>query len=281
MSKNGLVLEGGAMRGLFTEGILDVFLENDITFDGAVGVSAGACFGCNYKSKQIGRALRYNKRFCKDPRYCGFLSLLITGDLLNAKFCYNTVPFKYDVWDFRTFQKNPMEFYSVATDAYTGEASYHKCTNGMRDDIEYFRASASLPIVSRVVKIGDERLVDGGVADSIPIRFFQNIGYDKNVIILTQPIDYRKEKNKMLPLAKIRHHKYPKLIEAIANRHIYYNETLDYIKELEAKGEVLVIRPTRSLPSNTKDPNELDATYQLGREIGFEYLDRVKDYLNS
>ena len=191
--KKGLVLEGGAMRGLFTAGVLDVMLEHNIEFDGAVGVSAGACFGCNYKSKQIGRTLRYNKRFAKDKRYCSLYSLLTTGDLYGADFCYHEIPEKLDVFDEETYENNPMEFYVVCTDAETGEPVYHRIDTGNEENLEWIRASASMPVVSRAVEIGGKKLLDGGISDSIPLDWFTSIGYDRNVVVLTRPADYVKE----------------------------------------------------------------------------------------
>ena len=189
--KKGLILEGGAMRGMFTAGVIDVMMENGIEFDGAIGVSAGAAFGCNYKSRQIGRAIRYNMRFCNDPRYCGLRTLLKTGDLYSKDFCYKEVPLKHDIFDFETFRNNPMEFYVVCTDVETGKPVYKKCDNFDNNNFEWIRASASMPIVSNIVEIDGTKLLDGGVADSIPIRYFESIGYDKNVVILTQPRGYK------------------------------------------------------------------------------------------
>lgn len=280
--RTGLVMEGGAMRGMFTCGVIDVFLENNIVFDGAVGVSAGACFGCNFKSKQIGRALRYNKKYCKDRRYVSYLNILKEGNIFGTDFCYRKIPFELDIWDDKSFVDNPMEFYTVATDAITGKAKYHKCTDGLGLDIEYMRASASMPIASRLVEIGDEILTDGGVADSIPIKFFESIGYDRNVIILTQPKGYIKKKNPLMPLARLMYGKYPNLIKAMADRHISYNETTAYIDGLEKEDRVLVIRPDESLniPHTTKNPDELERVYQIGRKVALDRLDEIRAYLS-
>lgn len=275
-------MEGGAMRGLFTCGVIDVFMENGIEFDGAIGVSAGAAFGCNYKSKQIGRGVRYNKKYCGDKRYSSISNLLRTGDLFDPEFCYHTLPYELDVLDVETFVNNPMEFYVVATDAVTGEPAYYKLTDGGEVDVEWIRASASMPIVSNVVKIGDRELMDGGVADSVPIKYFESIGYNRNVIILTQPLGYFKRPNKMVPLAKRKHREYPKLVEALKNRHVVYNRTTRYILDKEHKGEVLVIRPPKDLDiSRTcKDPEELERVYQIGRKVAMKKLEEVKKFLS-
>ncbi len=281
MAKKGLILEGGAMRGLFTAGVMDVLMKNNITFDGAIGVSAGAVFGCNYKSHQIGRVLRYNTKFCKDPRYASFRSLLKTGDLYGAEFCYHELPNKLDPFDTDTYKKNPMEFYVVCTDLKTGKPVYHNCLTGDETDITWMRASASMPMVSRVVEVNGYQLLDGGIADSIPIRKFQELGYSKNVIVLTQPLDYIKHKNKILPLLRIALRKYPEVIHALEVRHNMYNQTTAYIRLLEQQGDVCVIRPEASL--NIKqvehNPAELKRVYDLGRKAGEAKLTEVQAFL--
>lgn len=281
--KKGLVMEGGAMRGMFTCGVMDVMLENGISFDGAVGVSAGAVLGCNYKSKQIGRGIRYSKKYCTDYRYGSWKSYRKTGDLYDVDFCYYKLPKELDVFDEATYANNPMEFYVTATDVTTGKAVYHKCDNGSGEDIEWFRASASMPIVSRIVEIGDNKLLDGGIADSIPIKFMQEKGYDKNVVILTQPADYLKTKNKFLPLARIKLRKYPEMIKAMSDRHFRYNDTTRYIREQEERGYIYVIRPPKALEigSMEDNPDELERVYKIGRETGLRYISAIKEYLGK
>ena len=134
--RTGLILEGGAMRGLFTCGVIDVFMENGIDFDGAVGISAGAVFGCNYKSRQIGRPRRYNEKYCRDKRYCSIRSLITTGDLYGADFCYRLLPDELDPFDREAFKNDPMEFYVGATDVKTGECVFHTCSDGEDADMK-------------------------------------------------------------------------------------------------------------------------------------------------
>lgn len=276
--KTGLILEGGAMRGMFTAGVLDVFMENGIDFDGAVGTSAGATFGCNIKSRQIGRALRYNKRFCGDKRYGNFSTLLKTGDVFDTEFCYHDIPFVYDIWDQKTFAENPMEFYTVSTDVETGKALYYKCGKGGESDIKWIQASASMPLFANIVEIGGRKLLDGGIADSIAIRFMQKIGYNKNVIILTQPHGFVKKPNLMMPAFKKQYRDYPAFIAACASRHIRYNATLRYIEEQEALGNVYVIRPPHKLDVSKleKNPDKLQAVYDIGRTVALSSLDSIK-----
>lgn len=272
--KTGLVMEGGAMRGMFTAGVIDVFMENDVRFDGAIGVSAGATFGCNIKSHQIGRVIRYNIKYCGDSRYGSMKSLLRTGDIFDVDFCYHRLPDELDIFDTDTFTDNPMEFYVVATDIETGKPVYHKCYDGKAEDLEWIRASASLPLLSRIVEIQGQKLLDGGIADSVPLEYFESIGYDRNVVILTQPDDYRKQKYKSLPLCKIRYRRYPEFVKIFGDRHIRYNRNIDYVREQEKAGKVFVIRPESKLDVNSseKDPDKLKRVYMLGREAGEKAL---------
>ena len=280
--KTGLILEGGAMRGMFSCGILDVLMENGVTFDGCAGISAGAVFGCNFKSGQIGRPIRYNKKYCADPRYVSLRSLVTTGDLYGVQFCYHELPDKLDVFDRKAFSENPMAFYVGATDVDTGKAVYHLCKDGGAEDIEWMRASASMPMVSRVVEIGDYRLLDGGIVEPVPYDFMRREGYGRNVVILTQPREYRKKKSAMLPLMRLTMRAYPKVAEAMALRHERYNAMTDRIAEDEQQGKVLVLRPPEALgiSRTEKNPEELERVYQMGRRIALQRLDEVRAYLS-
>lgn len=279
--KHGLILEGGAMRGMFSAGVTDVLMEHHIEFDGAVGVSAGAVFGCNYKSAQIGRVIRYNTRFCRDPRYCSFRSLLKTGDLYGADFCYRQIPNELDLFDTETYIRSPMEFYVVATDIESGRPLYHRCDTCDTNDLLWMRGSASMPLVSRPVEVDGFRLLDGGITDSIPLRYFESIGYQKNVIVLTQPISYRKEKNRLLPLMRIALKDAPNTLHALENRHHVYNETTAYIRQKEQKGEVFVIRPPEALSIGhvEHDPEKLRQVYEIGRRTAEQALPALLEFL--
>lgn len=281
--KKGLVLEGGAMRGMFTAGILDVFMENDIDFDGAVGVSAGAVFGCNYKSRQIGRSIRYNKKYCTDDRYVSLKSWITTGDLYGAEFSYHTLPKELDVFDTDTFSKSPMEFYVVCTDMLTGRAVYHKCTDGGENDIQWMRASASLPFAARPVEVAGRVLSDGGTSDSIPVKFMEYKGYDKLVVILTRPKGYVKHQTRMMPVMKKVLRRYPKFLSTMSRRYIKYNKTLEYIEQQEKLGRLFVIRPDADLAIGKvcRKPDELERVYQIGREKGLSELERIKKYIEK
>lgn len=279
--KTGLIMEGGAMRGMFTCGVIDVLMENDIKFDGAAGISAGAVFGCNFKSKQIGRAIRYNKKYSKDPRYCSLRSLIKTGDLYGVDFCYHELPDKLDPFDRETFTSDPTEFYIGATDVATGKCVYHKCTDGGALDIKWMQASASLPLVSKPVSIDGQLLLDGGISDSVPYKYMESIGYDRNLIVLTQPEDYRKTKPSAFGLMKLLLRKYPTIVEAMAVRHEMYNRQMEEIKEREKAGTSFVIRPSESLGiSRTEnDPDELERVYRAGRREAEKALPELRAFL--
>ena len=281
--KTGLILEGGAMRGIFSAGVMDVMMENRIRFDGIIGVSAGAAFGVNYKSGQIGRAIRYNVKYCHDKRYCGIGSLLKTGNLFNTDFCYGEVPLKLDIFDFDAFEKDPTTFYITCTDVESGKPVCHEYTGRNDHGFDWIRASASLPLVSQIVEIDGLKLLDGGVSDSIPVAYFEGIGYTKNVVILTQPQGYRKEKNRMLPLIRMKYRQYPNLIKALENRHLMYNAELELIAEQEKRGELFVIRPDSPLPVKRaeKDPAKLEACYEIGRQTAEKELERLNAFMKA
>lgn len=281
--KKGLVLEGGGMRGLFTAGVTDFLMEQDIEFDGMVGVSAGAAFGCNVKSRQIGRALRYNIAYCRDKRYCSIRSLIKTGDLFGKDFCYNVLPNKLDVFDKQAFGDNSMEFHIVTTDLETGKAVYKVYSEMDEKCLEWICASASLPLVSNIVKIDGRLLLDGGVADSIPLKYFEGLGYDKNLVVLTQPKGYVKKKNSALPIIKLVYRNYPKFVLANAIRHEMYNHTTKYIEEKEAAGQVFVIRPDEALCLDRieHNPDKLRRAYNHGRRVAERELEKLIKFLDK
>ena len=278
--KRGLVLEGGAMRGLFSAGICDVMMEHDIWPDGIIGVSAGAAFGCNYKSRQPGRAIRYNMRFAKDRRYSGLWSLLTSGDYFNAEFAYHTVPNTYDLFDDAAFEANPMEFVVVCTDVTTGKPIYQKLSASDRETYDWIRASASMPLVSRVVELSGHKLLDGGVSDSIPLAYFEQRGYDRNVVILTQPDGYQKEHNRLMLLMKMALSKYPQMIDALDKRHIMYNQQLDFVRKAEAEKRCLIIRPEEKIPIGhiSHNPEQMRRVYEMGRKTGEQQIENIKNF---
>ena len=271
------------MRGMFTCGVLDVFMENSIRFDGAAGISAGATFGCNYKSHQPGRAVRYNMRYSRDPRYCSLSSLIKTGDLYGADFCYRAIPDELDPFDYEAFRTDPMEFYVGATDVRTGKPVYHLCKDAGETDMLWIRASASMPVVSRVVKVDGYELLDGGITDSVPFEYMESLGYDRNVIVLTQPEGYLKKKSSLSGLIRMFLGRYPKAAEAMENRYLMYNDQMRCIEERRKSGMSLVIRPPEALgiKRTEKDPKELERVYRIGREEGNRRLPEVRAFLEA
>lgn len=278
--KKGLVLEGGGLRGLFSAGVIDVMMENDIHYDGIIGVSAGACFGCNYKSHQIGRCLRYNVNFSNDPRYMGLKSLWKTGNLVSADFAYRTLPQKLDVFDFETFRNDPTEFYLVCTDVETGETVFKKVDDMDDEGLDWLRATASMPIVSTPVEIEGRKLLDGGISNSIPLEFFQSIGYERNIVVLTQPKGFFKKKTKLMPLFKMFYSRYPYIITAMARRHEMYNAQLEYITAQEKLGNTLLIYPEEALPIGRTEQNigKMRHVYEMGRAAAEQKLEQIKEF---
>ena len=279
--KTGLVLEGGAMRGMFTGAVLDVLMDENIRLDGMIGVSAGATFGCNYVTHQPRRVLRYCLKYRRDPRFCSVLSLLLTGDMFGAKFCYHTLPDKLDPVDHKTFESCGIPYHIVCTDVETGEAVYHRCKTLSGRELEWVRASASMPLASRIVRVGGRAMLDGGITDSIPLGYFRSLGYTKNVVVLTQPMGYQKSPNSMMPLVRRVYRAYPALIRAMEQRHTVYNEQLREVLAAEKRGEVFVIRPPRSLPirHTTHSAEKLRETYAIGRKAALKALPALKEFL--
>lgn len=280
---NGLVLEGGGLRDLFTAGILDVLMEAGVKFDGIIGVSAGATFGCNYKSHQPGRTLRYNKNMSGDWRYCSLRSWITTGDLVGAHFAYHVLPKEIDIFDNVTFQNDPTAFCVVCTDADTGEPVYRHIDSFDDEGLEWMRASASLPIVSKPVIIGNRRLLDGGISDSIPLKYWQSKGYNRNVVILTQPMGFRKKPTKLMPAFRLFCRKYPAIIAAMARRHEMYNSELDYLNAEAAKGDTLLLYPDHiiGIGRTEMDPVKMQSVYDEGVAYGKAHLEEVIRFLQK
>lgn len=271
------------MRGLFTAGVLDALFVGGIRFDGIVGVSAGACFGCNFKSHQPGRAIRYNRRFARDPRYCSWRSLLKTGDLFGAAFCYHEIPDRLDPFDKRMFARDPTAFYCVATDCRTGEGVYHRCDRADAETFEWIRASASMPLVSRPVACGDGLYLDGGLSDSLPFRRFAEMGYARQVVVTTRPRDYRKRASWTHALMRAMLAKMPAVAEAVRTRPARYNASLDELAEVERRGRVFVIAPDAPLPIAriSHDPREMQRVYDIGLCAGRSRLAAVAEFLQT
>lgn len=281
MAKSSLVLEGGGMRGMFTCGVIDVLMEHGIKFDGAVGVSAGACFGVNIKSGQIGRAIRYQKKMCGNKRYLSKRSLLFTGNLINAEYAYHVVPTEIDIFDVEAAAANPMEFIIVCTDVNTGQPVYHPLQRVDYTELEWIRASASLPLVAQPVSIDGQLLLDGGLSDSIPLRYMQDRGYERNIVVLTQPMGYRKPASKHLWAMRWSTRKYPEVLECLRRRPEVYNAQLDYCIQEAQAGRALIIAPDEPLKIGRLqlEVEPLERVYNMGRETALREIERIREYL--
>ena len=279
--KTALVLEGGAMRGMYTAGVLDVFMEQGITFDGVIGVSAGALFGVNLLSGQKGRAVRYNKKFNSDPDYMGVKSLLTTGNIVNTEFAYKRVPEELDPFDGEAYKKSGIPFYAVISNIRTGKAEY-VLVEDVFEQMDVLRASGSMPFVSKPVKIDGEQYLDGAVIDSIPFEKMLELGYDQLVVVLTKCDGYIKKPIPKLLADGFYKRKYPKFAQAVANRHIMYNGQMIRLKTLEQEGKVVVLRPTRQVDIGKieKNPEKIQEMYDLGVEDAKRALEELRLFQN-
>ena len=278
--KTGLVLEGGGLRGIFTAGVLDFFLEKNIEFDGCIGVSAGSCHACIYLSIQYKRAFNVSVDYLDDKRYCSMHSLITTGDLFGVDFVYGEIPDKLNPIDNDTFMKSRTRFQAVITNCRTGEAEYPDVKD-FRTDTVYIRASSSLPFLSKMVKINGELYLDGGVSDSIPIKKSIENGNIKNIIIMTRDKKYRKKQSKLGKISAIRYKKYPKFVELMNTRFSRYNEILEYIYELERQGKVFIIQPETPLNLGRIEKNreKLTNVYNIGYKEAEKRYSAMMEYL--
>lgn len=284
MKKIGMVLEGGAFRGMYTAGVLDVMMDNKIKIDGIIGVSAGALFGPNYFSNQKGRVIRYNKKYCNDKRYISIKSLLLTGNVVNKDFTYYKITKELDPFDNDTFIKNNKDYYVTATNIDTGQPEYFQIKN-VYEQLEELRASSAMPFASKIIKINGKKYLDGGISDSIPINKCKSLGYDKIIVILTQPLDYRKKplvKKKEIAV-KLKFRKYPKLIDTMLNRYKNYNHIIETIIDLENKKEIFVIRPSKKINISImeKDSEKLQEVYDLGVQDCKKIIKDLKKYIKA
>lgn len=280
--KTGLVLEGGGKRGIYAAGVLDVLLENNIWTDGLIGTSAGAVNGCSYVSNQYERNLRYNIRFAKEKRYMSIYSLITTGNVVGTDFAYNILPNKLEVFDYDAFEKSPVAYYVTCSNVETGKAEYIQCKSLRGKNMDYLRASASLPYVSQIVEIDGKKYLDGGICDSIPLKAFQDMGYEKNMVVLTRPRGYIKKPENNL-LANLYYRKYPAFVTALRNRYAVYNRTLKYIEQQENQGNILVLRPSESIRVGRmeQDPERLKQMYELGKNDAGQMLDAIASFLSK
>lgn len=279
--RTGLVLEGGGMRAIYTAGVLDVFMEHDIRFDGVIGISAGSIHGSNFVAEQKGRTIRYYKKYCTDPHMVGIRSLLFTGNIVNTKFFYEKLPTELDPFDFEAFSKSETAFYAGSTNVETGQAEYIRIQD-MGADMDALRASASLPYVSRIVEYKGKKLLDGAFSDSIPINAFRKMGYGKNVVVLTQHEGYVKQPENVKRAQK-KYKKYPAFVAAVEQRHKVYNQTLEDIRQYRQDGSVFAIYPSQPIELSllVKDPEDLQKIYDLGVADAEAQIEDLKSWMQS
>ena len=282
MYQAGLVLEGGGMKGIYTAGVLDFFLDKGIEFSSCYGVSAGACHLCSYLSKQRGRAYDISVDYLEDKNYCSVSSLLRTGDLFGVKMCYDDIPNRLNPYDYDAFNAYQGRAFAVVTNIETGRPEYLRLRD-MHRDIAAVRASASLPLVSRNVNINGKLYLDGGLSDSVPIMHSILDGNRRNVVVLTKEVGYRRKPSRHLELVRISYAKYPKIYELMANRHIAYNQMLDYLEQQEKNGQAFVIRPQRKSDVGRveKDKEKLRLLYEEGYREAEQSYERLMAYLES
>lgn len=278
--KTGLVLEGGGKRGIYAAGVLDVLLEHNIIVDGLIGTSAGAVNGCSYVSRQYERNLRYNVRFAREKKYMSIYSLITTGNVVGTEFAYDILPNRLEIFDNDAFEKSETAYYVTCSNLETGKAEYIRCKSLRGKNIDYLRASASMPYVSQIVEIGGKKLLDGGVCDSIPLKAFQKMGYEKNLVILTRPKGYvKKPENNFL--AGFYYSKYPEFVSALKNRYAVYNKTIKYIEEQEKQGNIIVLRPSRFVKVGRMERNveAIKEMYELGKSDANCMLQEISLFL--
>ena len=275
-----LILEGGAMRGLYSAGVIDVLMKNKIDFDVVYGVSAGALFGLNYKSRQIGRALRYNLKYANNKNYMGLYSFLTTGNIMNKDFCFNKLVYELDRLDFETYKNSPVDFYAVVTNIKTGKPEYIKVDDA-EEGLEYFRASGSMPFVSKPVEIGGQLYLDGGISDPVPFKKVLETGAEKIVVILTRPSGYRKKNLHSRLIYKLFYKNFPNFVKTASNRFQTYNETMDLIEKYEAENKIVVLRPSKLIKIKRveKDIEKLQKIYDLGVSDSIKRLQQIKEYI--
>ena len=279
MYNAGLILEGGGMRGVYTAGVLDAFLDAGIEFSSVYGVSAGSCHACSYLSKQRGRAFRVNVDYLDDPNYCGAKTFLKTGNVFGPEMLYEQIPDVLDPFDHQAFLNYPGKFYAVVTDVETGAARYLRVRD-LRKQMWMIRSSSSLPLVSKTIVVKGHKLLDGGIADSIPFEWLAGQDCDKLIVILTRDMEYRKKP--MSPvLVKLYGRKYPKIAERLLQRHNNYNRAVEELRKWEAGGKAMVIRPSSPIEIGRieKNPDKLQAVYELGAKDGNANLQKIKDFI--
>ncbi|MBS4216016.1 MULTISPECIES: patatin-like phospholipase family protein [Neobacillus] len=279
----GLVLEGGGMRGVYTAGVLEYFLEQEMFFPYVIGVSAGACNAASYLSKQRGRNKTVTIEYASDPRYISWKNYFKNRQIFGMDFIFDELPNKHIPYDFDRFYQNPSEFVIGTTDCMTGEPVYYSKKDYGKDLLTVLRASSSLPFIAPEIRFKEKILLDGGISDPIPIKKAKQDGYEKNIVILTRNAGYQKKPSKFHFLAGRRYPEYSGLLTALRNRYQLYNDTLNYLDEEEKNGSLFVIRPTVPLQVGRieRNPRKLEVLYNQGYEDAKALKDSITKYINE
>ena len=281
MFKSGLVLEGGGTRAIFTSGVLDAFIENNIEFPYVIGVSAGSCNAVSYIAKNLHRQRDITLNYVNDKRYMSSSSLFFNGEYTNYDWIFGELAYDIMPLDQDAFDKASCRFLCAVTNAVTGKPEYLAPKTMRRRGCPALRASCALPIAAKGVRINNRLYFDGGITDSIPVKRAFKDGCEKCVVILTQDADYIKQPIKIKPLLDLYYSKYPKLIDAMASRHEMYNEQLKLVRHYEEEGRIFVIRPKAPLNCQTLEKNraKLEKIYDAGYEQGIESIEKIKEFL--
>ncbi|MDL2276038.1 patatin family protein [Breznakia sp. OttesenSCG-928-G09] len=279
MYKSSLLLEGGGMRGVYTAGVLDFLLEKQIEFETVIGVSAGSCHGCNYLSKQIGRNFQINTDYLDGSDYLSFRNLIKTKSAFGMDFMFDDIPNKLNLFDYEAYHNNKAQLIAVSSDVETGLPVYRNIVN-MYTDIDYLKASISIPLLAPIVEVDGRKLLDGGIADSIPLRYAESLGYEKHVLILTRDPAYRKGKNRLMPLIRKQFKKYPNFVKAVEERHLNYNNTLNYIELMKRQKKVFVIQPQSEVKISQLEKNKqkLRSLYEQGYQDAKDSYDDLLSF---
>jgi predicted patatin/cPLA2 family phospholipase len=277
-----LVLEGGAMRGQFTAGVLDSLMDSGVFPRMAIGVSAGALHGLNYVAGSRGRSCYLNLKYCRDWRYFSMRSFVLTGSAFNERYSFERIPNELEPFDFASFARSPLTLIAVTSDIVCGEAVYTTITDA-HAQMDYLRASSAMPVVSRIVTIDGKQLLDGGICDPVPLEFSRMTGAAKHIVVLTQHAGYVKKPSDLMSLIRAKYRRYPRFVECIASRHIVYNDTYRMVQKAHDDGEVFIIRPPEpvTVKSMEHDPHKLYALYLSGYAEAEKNLDAIKRYLES
>lgn len=277
-----LVLEGGAMRGQFSAGVLDFFMDQKLFCERVIGVSAGALCGYNYVAGEDGRTCYLNTKYCDDWRYLSMKSFVRTGNACGREFTFDDIPNRLEPFNYEHFNASPMRLITVSSNLVTGEADYHEFSDA-QGDLPYLIASSSMPLVSQIVDVDGKLLLDGGTCDSVPIVYSLLTGAKKHVVVLTQAADYLKGPNKLMAILRQRYGLYPYYLDRLQHRHFEYNRLYRELQRLHTEGSLFLIQPPTAvtISSMEKDPDKLFALYEQGYAQAARTWPALEHYLSS